>query len=286
MDIEPDHGPELGILQDQLEKELQEWNTIAQKRLSAAREARKRAEADAQLLANRIALLKEEDDKAWKKIEDTRKRTREVIETRQQKENQMRAKEAYRLSLQEEENERRRRNEELRALAQAKKADAREALKAAKSSAAQQKRLEATAGQLFLDQQFLDEAERRKESASKIRLQKSERLARSESPVCRSLQNELDARLCSRRISQTPQHSLENEEKDLLRRLRFSAAAARPPRPQLENGHAGQDTQQRTSGRERVRCAALASARGRFEAEPPLKLLDFQSASSLSAADP
>ena len=35
-------------------------------------QARKRAELDAQLLANRIALLKQEEEKAWKKIEETR----------------------------------------------------------------------------------------------------------------------------------------------------------------------------------------------------------------------
>ena len=37
-------------------------------------QARKRAELDAQLLANRIALLKQEEEKAWKKIEETRAR--------------------------------------------------------------------------------------------------------------------------------------------------------------------------------------------------------------------
>lgn len=37
-----------------------------------------RIERDAQLLANRIALLKQEEMKTWKKIEDTRKRTNEI----------------------------------------------------------------------------------------------------------------------------------------------------------------------------------------------------------------
>lgn len=46
--------------------------------LTAAKESRKRAEQDAQLLANRIALLKQEEDKAWKKIEETRKRAEAV----------------------------------------------------------------------------------------------------------------------------------------------------------------------------------------------------------------
>lgn len=50
--------------------------------LTAAKETRKKAELDAQLLANRIALLKQEEDKALKKIEDTQKRAREILELR------------------------------------------------------------------------------------------------------------------------------------------------------------------------------------------------------------
>lgn len=39
-----------------------------------AKESRKRTELDAQLLANRIALLKQEEEKAWKKIQETRRK--------------------------------------------------------------------------------------------------------------------------------------------------------------------------------------------------------------------
>lgn len=44
---------------------------------NAAKE-RKDIERDAQLLANRIALLKQEEFKTWKKIEETKKRASEV----------------------------------------------------------------------------------------------------------------------------------------------------------------------------------------------------------------
>ena len=37
-----------------------------------------RIEQDAQLLANRIALLKQEEMKTWKKIEEAKKRTGEI----------------------------------------------------------------------------------------------------------------------------------------------------------------------------------------------------------------
>jgi hypothetical protein len=39
---------------------------------------RKEIEQDAQLLANRIALLKQEEMKTWKKIEEAKKRTGEI----------------------------------------------------------------------------------------------------------------------------------------------------------------------------------------------------------------
>jgi len=63
--------------------------------LTAAKEARKRAELDAQLLANRIALLKQEEEKAWKKIEETRKRASEVMELRKRNQDKFHAKEDF-----------------------------------------------------------------------------------------------------------------------------------------------------------------------------------------------
>ena len=48
-----------------------------------AKEGRRRAEQDAQILANRIALLKAEESKAWKKIEETKKKAKDIMQTRQ-----------------------------------------------------------------------------------------------------------------------------------------------------------------------------------------------------------
>jgi len=45
--------------------------------------SRKRAQEDVKLLANRIALLKQEEQKAWKKIEDTKKKANDIINVRQ-----------------------------------------------------------------------------------------------------------------------------------------------------------------------------------------------------------
>eukprot|EP00928_Gymnodinium_smaydae_P067697 TRINITY_DN50707_c0_g1_i1.p1 TRINITY_DN50707_c0_g1~~TRINITY_DN50707_c0_g1_i1.p1 ORF type:complete len:255 (-),score=82.17 TRINITY_DN50707_c0_g1_i1:51-815(-) len=66
-----------------------------QANLTSAKESRKRAELDAQLLANRIALLKQEEEKAWKKIEETRKRANEITELRAQNESKFAAKENF-----------------------------------------------------------------------------------------------------------------------------------------------------------------------------------------------
>ena len=43
-------------------------------------------ERDAQLLANRIALLKQEEMKTWKKIEETKKRAKEVNDLKRRNE--------------------------------------------------------------------------------------------------------------------------------------------------------------------------------------------------------
>jgi len=48
-----------------------------------AKKERVEVEKDAQLLANRIALLKQEEMRTWKKIEETKKRAQEVMRLKQ-----------------------------------------------------------------------------------------------------------------------------------------------------------------------------------------------------------
>lgn len=57
-----------------------------QAELVQAKEARKLVEQDAQLLANRIALLKQEEEKAWKKIRQTKARAGEIVRLRAENE--------------------------------------------------------------------------------------------------------------------------------------------------------------------------------------------------------
>lgn len=74
--------------------------------LLEAKRQRKQADEDARLLANRIALLKQEEQKAWKKIEDTRKRAKEIMDMRARNLELQRQREEAR-KLKEEEEQRR-----------------------------------------------------------------------------------------------------------------------------------------------------------------------------------
>ncbi|CAG9322720.1 unnamed protein product [Blepharisma stoltei] len=57
--------------------------------------ARKQMERDAQLLANRIKLLQQEEVKTWKKIEETRKRTKEIMTKKRHQENEQKQKSGH-----------------------------------------------------------------------------------------------------------------------------------------------------------------------------------------------
>ena len=50
-------------------------------------------ERDAQLLANRIALLKQEEMKTWKKIEETKRKASDIMKAKAQ--NEMRAQKKF-----------------------------------------------------------------------------------------------------------------------------------------------------------------------------------------------
>lgn len=55
-------------------------NSSENQKLIEAKQARKKVEEDALLLANRIALLEVEDKKAQKKIQETRKKAQEIMD--------------------------------------------------------------------------------------------------------------------------------------------------------------------------------------------------------------
>jgi hypothetical protein len=62
------------------------------KRFIEMKKDRKKAEQDAALLGNRLKLLKGEEEKTWKKIENTRKKTQEKVSNLQKMEEELRKK--------------------------------------------------------------------------------------------------------------------------------------------------------------------------------------------------
>jgi hypothetical protein len=66
------------------------------KRLLEMKKDRKKAEQDAQLLNNRLKLLKGEEEKTWKKIENTRKKTQDKVMNLQKMEEDLRKKQEFR----------------------------------------------------------------------------------------------------------------------------------------------------------------------------------------------
>lgn len=64
--------------------------------LKETRLNKKKAADDAKLLANRIALLKMEERKAWKKIQETKRKAEQVMQVRQRNEEDRMRKEQFR----------------------------------------------------------------------------------------------------------------------------------------------------------------------------------------------
>ena len=73
------------------------------KSLADTKKRRKDIEKDAQLLANRIALLKQEEMKTWKKIEETKKRTGDITNLKKRNEEKVQKK-IYDINMQNEMN--------------------------------------------------------------------------------------------------------------------------------------------------------------------------------------
>ena len=79
--------------------------------LVATRLNKKKAADDAKLLANRIALLKLEEGKAWKKIEETKRKAEQVMKIRQRNDDDRMQKDNLRAQRAEEEDYRRANND-------------------------------------------------------------------------------------------------------------------------------------------------------------------------------
>ena len=83
-------------------------------KLRASKKARMRADEDAKLLENRIKLLKQEESKARKKINETKKRAKDIISTKQRNVDKQKKKKELMRKQEQEENKRAVKNEHLR----------------------------------------------------------------------------------------------------------------------------------------------------------------------------
>lgn len=63
------------------------------------------------MLANRIALLKMEEKKAWKKIQETKRKAEQVMQVRQRNEEDRQRRDQFRLMKEQEEEDRLLRNQ-------------------------------------------------------------------------------------------------------------------------------------------------------------------------------
>ena len=75
-------------------------------KLTEAKQMRKRADEDARLLANRIALLRQEEQKAHRKVEETRRKAQEILNLRNRNTDLLRSKEEEMRLKQEKEEQR------------------------------------------------------------------------------------------------------------------------------------------------------------------------------------
>jgi len=230
--------------------------------LTGAKEARKRAEQDARLLANRIALLKLEEEKAWKNIDETKKRSDEITRNWQQYENKVAAKEsryeakweAIRLAQQ--------RNAMAGETRRAVRDRRQEGLVAEKQARAQVKKAESQ--QYMLQRQELEAAELEAKAARSryIRAQKEEAKLKAEEAKLAQLEKtreEHESRAAVENLLRERTDALiadmERQEEELIQRLQNTQAIQQNLYQELESAM-GQASGPHISGHLRPKSAA------------------------------
>jgi len=239
-----------------------------QANLTSAKEARKRAELDAQLLANRIALLKQEEEKAWKKIEETRKRASEIMELRKQNENKFAAKENFYKAKWESIKQAQAQNAMMRDKARALRDQTRQGLMEQKHANARNTKEQS--------QQFLLQKKEREQAEKQANAERSAYLKARKEDAKRRLEEDRLAQLEKFREdyeSRTAQEELlrartdalvakmEKEEMELIQRLQNTQTVQRSAYEELEAA-LGQTSQQVSSSRNLGGSAGAASRTG------------------------
>jgi hypothetical protein len=230
--------------------------------LTMAKESRKRAELDAQLLANRIALLKQEEEKAWRKIEETRKRASDIMTLREQNESKFAAKEQF----YKDKWESIRTTQEINARKREQTKATREAVKGGLvqsrlQNAEQQKQ---ASKQVLMAKQDRESQEREANAARSnyIRQRKEEGKRRMEEERLAKLEKyreDYESRAAQEELLRARTDALvakmEKEEMELIQRLQNTQTVQRNAYEELE-GALGATAQQISSGRPQPRPAA------------------------------
>jgi hypothetical protein len=203
-----------------------------------ARDERRRAERDEQLLANRIALLKQEEAKAWKKIQQTKVRAEEVLRLRE--ENRRRGQEAKSIIAKQKKQERKRLMEKLNQREAASKALAEREYKVKRRAVAEMKREKANVAkekqEVFSD--MLDIAKSRVSKIKEGKRKASEnRKLREQAIIERNKkihQEKIAKEERALRKREAEVRKMEKRERELIERLKRTQELQREAYEQLE----------------------------------------------------
>jgi hypothetical protein len=203
-----------------------------------ARDERRRAERDEQLLANRIALLKQEEAKAWKKIQQTKVRAEQVLQLRE--ENRKRGNEAKRIIKQQKREEKKRLLDKMQNRDAVSKANADREYRVKRESVAQMKRDKANVQREKTEvyQEMISVAKSR---VNKIKQQKQKALAKRKDREQAII--ERNKRIHDEKIQKEERalrkreaevRKMEKRERELIERLKRTQELQREAYEQLE----------------------------------------------------
>jgi len=217
--------------------------------LTAAKEARKRAELDAQLLANRIALLKQEEEKAWAKINETRRRAQEITTQHSQNQQKFIAKEQFYKEKWDSIRQAQAQNTYQRDQAKEMRAQTRNLLLEDKKNGVKQSKLESQDNLAQKKEREASERQANNDRGQMIKMQKLEAKRRLENERKQKLEQfheDYEGRIGEeemlRERTQALVAAMEKEEMELIQRLQNTQTVQRNAYEELEQalGHTSQ----------------------------------------------
>ena len=215
-------------------------------KLTEAKQMRKRADEDARLLANRIALLRQEEQKAHRKIEETRRKAQEILNLRNRNTDLLKSKEEQLRLKQEKEQQR---------LAEQRKARELKQFKSQQRFSGRQNRALSEANALKeLKKRNLDQIEfnkkedlvqraalrnfiknQQREAEEKKRIVEREKIEKMKIEILRKVEEENRAR----RIREEEIAEMEQKELELIQKLQNTQMMQKNVYEELENALAG-----------------------------------------------